>query len=117
MTLLQIYEDYKALNGEIEAYFAKWTEEGMEVEKEELQKKMAAKKEKLEALLESFTDEVFASADEQNAKDLKYLMMDTLFLMMDMLHFSNYEDLGRCKMRAVNYLGKRRRAEAQLHFR
>ena len=48
---------------------------------------------------------------EANYKDLRYLVMDILFLANDLAHFYKCDELGRFKMRALNYFNKRRRAD------
>lgn len=117
MELVQIYESYKKMNLRLEEYLRNWAENQVEIEVKNLQEMLNGIKEELERLLDSVTDQIEKSEEEQNIKDLKYLMMDTMFLIMDLLHMSSYNEMGRCKMRAINYLGKRRRAEADLDIR
>lgn len=52
--------------------------------------------------------------DETNAnnlQDLKYLIMDALFASLDLTTFYSYKEVERFKMRAVNFVNKRKRAE------
>lgn len=49
--------------------------------------------------------------DENNLKDLRYLIMDSIFLASDLVRFYEAGDLGRFKMRVLNFLNKKRRAE------
>lgn len=49
--------------------------------------------------------------DLENLKDLKYLIMDALFISSDLVAFYKYKQPERFKMRAVNYINKKRRAE------
>lgn len=49
--------------------------------------------------------------DLENLKDLKYLIMDALFISADLVAFYKYNQPERFKMRAVNYINKKRRAE------
>lgn len=49
--------------------------------------------------------------EKENLNDLKYLVVDALFIALDLVHFYNCEEVERFKMRAVNYINKRRKAE------
>ena len=117
MEIVQIYESYKKMNRKLEEYLQNWVENQVEIEAFNFQEILNDTKEELERLLDNITDKMEKTEEEQNIKDLKYLMMDTMFLVMDLLHLSNYNEMGRCKMRAINYLGKRRRGEAELDMR
>ncbi|GAB6169825.1 hypothetical protein JCM1393_22850 [Clostridium carnis] len=49
--------------------------------------------------------------DSENLKDLKYLIMDGVFITSDLVAFYEHKHFERFKMRAVNYINKKRRAE------
>ena len=49
--------------------------------------------------------------NKQNLQDLKYLTMDVLFASLDLTTFYSYKEEERFKMRAVNFVNKRKRAE------
>ena len=49
--------------------------------------------------------------DIDNLKDLKYLIVDTLFLTFDLNNFYKLKEFERFKMRFANYVNKRRRDE------
>lgn len=68
-------------------------------------------RENFEQLMEKCNELEVASEDEDNLKDLKYLLIDSLFLAMDLQGFFEVGELGRFKMRVLNYLNKKRRAE------
>ncbi|MGL5085954.1 MAG: hypothetical protein ACRC68_09640 [Clostridium sp.] len=58
------------------------------------------------------TDVMEVEAKEQeNYRDLKYLVMDALFISADLTAFYKYKQPERFKMRATNYINKKRRAE------
>lgn len=46
-----------------------------------------------------------------NLQDLKYFAMDALFAGLDLANFYSLKEVERFKMRAVNYVNKKRRAE------
>lgn len=46
--------------------------------------------------------------DKDNLKDLKYLIVDTLFLTFDLNNFYKLKEFERFKMRFANYVNKRR---------
>lgn len=48
------------------------------------------------------------SKDIDNLKDLQYLVVDGLFLTIDLINFYNLEEYDRFKMRASNYINKDR---------
>ena len=49
--------------------------------------------------------------NKDNLKDLKYLIVDTLFLTFDLNNFYKLKEFERFKMRFANYVNKRRREE------
>lgn len=49
--------------------------------------------------------------NKDNLKDLKYLIVDTLFLTFDLGNFYRLKEFERFKMRFTNYINKRRREE------
>lgn len=66
---------------------------------------------KFEKLMEQASQLEVAPDQEENLKDLKYLIMDHLFLARDLACFYEINELGRFKMRALNAINKKRRAE------
>ena len=54
--------------------------------------------------------------NKDNLKDLKYLIVDTLFLTFDLNNFYKLKEFERFKMRFVNYVNKRRRDEMLKSF-
>lgn len=112
MQLLEIYEAYKE---ESKAYLD-WIEELVEQDfegytKEEISSKLSYAKKKFEDFMEQSGVIEVEEKQEANYKDLRYLVMDILFLANDLAHFYKCDELGRFKMRALNYFNKRRRAD------
>lgn len=54
--------------------------------------------------------------NKDNLKDLKYLIVDTLFLTFDLNNFYKLKEFERFKMRFANYVNKRRRDEMLKSF-
>lgn len=54
--------------------------------------------------------------NKDNLKDLKYLIVDTLFLTFDLNNFYKLKEFERFKMRFANYVNKRRRYEMLKSF-
>ena len=49
--------------------------------------------------------------NKNNLQDLKYFVMDALFAALDLTTFYSYKEVERFKMRAANYVSKKRRAQ------
>lgn len=111
MELVEIYNEYKNLNDTLQAFLEKFIEPEASMEAEQLKEIFEETKSGIEHLLDASADITIPSEHEEDFKDLKYLMTDTLFLLMDLANFCTYNEIGRCKMRAINYLGKRKRVE------
>lgn len=110
MTLLDAYEKYKKINNDYSRFIEIMiNKEGFNfTDKEEVD------------LLEKYNIEIHQlkisidnveSTDDENLKDLNYLIMDLMFLSVDLINFYNYKEVERFKMRAVNYINKQRRKE------
>ena len=110
MELIKIYEQYREISNQLQLYLEKFiatentTCDEIKPTLEEVQKG-------IEHLLNCTTDLEVGEAHQEDLQDLKYLITDTFFLLMDLINFCNYQELGRCQMRAINYLGKRKRVE------
>ncbi len=80
------------------------------VSEEEIELKLKEAKEFFESLKEE-SDKIEVSEDEiNNLRDLKYLIVDSFFLMIDLENFYKYKEMERFKMRAINHINKRMRA-------
>lgn len=111
MELVQVYEDYKKLHTKLQTYLEAFINEEELKDKERFKETLTSVQTQVEELLHQATQVNETSENEQDIKDLNYLMTDTLFLMMDLKHFANHDEIGRCRMRMINYLGKRQRAQ------
>lgn len=110
INLVEIYENYRSLNNKLQEFLEEFirTEE---VKCEDIKITFEDVKVGIEQLLETASTLVVDEEYDRDLKDLKYLLTDTLFLLMDLINFCTYNELGRCQMRAINYLGKRKRVE------
>ncbi len=110
MTILNVYNDYKSLNEEIIEFINRVLSEDSILED------TLYIKESINILIEKLDNIKVAgdlidvdSENKQNLNDLKYLIHSTLFLLSDLEHFYNINELTRFKMRAVNYINHARR--------
>lgn len=110
MDLAQVYENYRSLNNKLQEFLEQFIQT-TEVKCEDIKITFEDVKVGIEQLLETATSLEVEEEHEADLKDLKYLLTDTLFLLMDLINFCTYNELGRCQMRAINYLGKRKRVE------
>ena len=82
----------------------------------ELTAQLTATREVFEMLMTQISSLEVEQDQEENLKDLKYLVMDALFLAGDLEQFYKHQEIGRVKMRVLNALNKKRRAEAYGNF-
>lgn len=111
MELVQVYDQYKNINKTLEAFLEKYIETEETMSAQSLQEIFQDTQGGIEKLLNDAAEVQVDCEHENDLKDLKYLMTDTLFLLMDLSNFCAHNEMGRCKMRAINYLGKRKRVE------
>ncbi|MDD6796204.1 MAG: hypothetical protein PUE01_12485 [Clostridiaceae bacterium] len=112
MELVQIYEEYNSLNKEFIAFLDKVLLSNFEgYSEEEVNNILVNVRDKMENL-KVLSDSIEENEDNRdNLRDLKYLVVDTFFLLLDLINFYKHKEIERFKMRAVNYINKRRRAE------
>ena len=110
MQLIEVYEQYKDINNQLQLYLEKFiaTED---ITCDEIKPTLEDVQKGIEYLLNCTTELEVEESHKEDLQDLKYLITDTFFLLMDLINFCNYQELGRCQMRAINYLGKRKRVE------
>lgn len=112
MSLLSIYEEYVQANKEyvdfidkiINDDFSSYTED-------EINKKLVVYKDYFEKLRDNIEKTDITNEADENVKDLKYLLVDVLFLAIDLYNFYNAKEIERFKMRGINYIRKRRVAD------
>lgn len=112
MKLVEIYEQYMNINNEYTSWIEALVNEDFQNDAEPLIKiRLQDTKEQFEKLMAACSELEVDEKDEENFKDLRYLVMDSLFLAADLEAFYNVNELGRFKMRVLNYLNKKRRAD------
>lgn len=114
MELIQIYETYNILNKEYIEVIEKIVSEQNYEKQEETSIRLKEIKQQLEELMDQSSELTSEEINEQNLKDLRYLITDSFFLAVDLLHFYEHNEIGRFKMRVVNYLNKKRRHELSI---
>lgn len=112
MNLVEIYSAYKEESTE---YFS-WLEAVVDSDFQNdatpiIRVRLIDTKEQFEKWMEACSNLEVEEKDQDNLKDLRYLILDSLFLAADLVRFFETDDLGRFKMRVLNYLNKKRRAE------
>lgn len=116
MKLIETYEKYKMIDSTFNSFIENLLEGNLEEYSEIVEKKLTEYKNMFEDLkVESDTIEV----DEEKTndlRDLKYLIVDCFFLLIDLENFYKYKEFERFKMRAVNHINKRRRASFAQYF-
>lgn len=112
MELVQIYEEYNSLNKEFIAFLDRALLNNFEgYSEEEINNILLDIRNRMEDL-KALSDEIEETEENRdNLRDLKYLVVDTFFLLLDLINFYKHNEIERFKMRAVNYINKRRRAE------
>lgn len=111
MDLLNSYEEYVQLNKEYVAFIEELIHKNFEGFKEDdIKEKLTIAKSNFERLRNQI-DGLNIDINDENLKDLKYLVIDALFLAIDLYNFYNSQEIERFKMRGVNYIRKRRVAD------
>lgn len=114
MTLINIYEEYTNINNEYLTYIEGLVNSDIsDCSDDNIMDKLILFKNNFESIkIKLDVCEVdIEEKDIENLKDLKYLVMDALFISADLVTFYKYKQPERFKMRAVNYINKKRRAE------
>lgn len=112
MNLVEIYEAYRVVSVE----YIEWLEIVVQSDFQNdaepiIRLRLIDTKKQFEEWMEQCNELEVEEKDETNLKDLRYLILDSLFLAADLVRFFETDDLGRFKMRVLNYLNKKRRAE------
>lgn len=112
MELVELYQSYSEVNKDYMAFIEETVNADFKnSEQEAILQTLVKAKESFEELMAASNELNPREDDETNFKDLKYLLVDTLFLAIDLLDFYKAGEEGRFKMRVLNHLNKKRRAE------
>ncbi|MGL4760175.1 MAG: hypothetical protein ACRC6T_07695 [Sarcina sp.] len=112
MDLVTLYNEYKKYAAEYMSYIFELASSDMGTcEDESVLDKLKAYQIKFEDIKIKADVVEVDEANMQNLQDLKYLTMDVLFAAADLTTFYSYKEVERFKMRAMNIVNKRKRAE------
>lgn len=107
--LSEIFDQYVKLNGEYVKFINEIVNNNFaDYSEDEIMSKLVEGKKNFEALISEID---ICENDEEDGlflKDVKYSLVDGLFLTIDLYNFYNAKELARFKMRAVNYIRKGR---------
>ncbi len=112
MGLVELYQSYSEINRDYMTFIEETVSTDFKNNQpEEILQLLTQAKKGFEELMAASNEIELREADETNFKDLKYLLVDALFLAIDLLDFYKVGEEGRFKMRVLNHLNKKRRAE------
>ena len=111
MNLQNVYEEYNNTSKEYINLINNILKDDLKEFNYETLVSLKEYKEKFEVLMERASEIITGDENEINLKDLKYLILDTIFLSSDLMYFYDLKETERFKMRFANFLNKRRRAE------
>ncbi len=112
MELINVYQEFIKENDVYMDFVMQLVDtDFMMIIPEVIKSELVSGKEKFEKLMESVNALEVEKEQEENLGDLKYLIMDSVLLASDLAHFYKLNELGRFKMRALNAINKKRRAE------
>ena len=116
MKLIETYKKYKMIDTDFNSFIENLLDSKLEDYSELVANKLTQYKDIFENLkVES--DAIEVDEDKVNdLRDLKYLIVDSFFLIIDLENFYKYKEFERFKMRAVNHINKRRRASFAQYF-
>lgn len=103
--ILNVYEKFSVLNNELITYLNELISDDL---KEKREDEIISKFDKILSDIEELkfeSDEIVAVGFElDKVNNLRYSIMNSLFLISDLLHFYKLNEIERFKMRAVNYI-------------
>lgn len=112
MSLLSTYDEYIEVNKAYIEFINEIVNNNFNgYSEEEIMTILVDGKNKFEELRSKTDKEEVLDEDDVNLKDLKYLVIDGLFLSIDLFNFYKCKEIERFKMRAINYIRKRRVAD------
>lgn len=112
MELVNVYQEFMKENDAYMDFVMQLVDtDFMMIIPEVISSELVSGREKFEKLMESVSALEVEKDQEENLSDLKYLIMDSVLLASDLAHFYKLNELGRFKMRVLNAINKKRRAE------
>ena len=105
----EIFNKYVELNGQYVKFVNEIVNNNFEnYSEEEIMSRLVDGKKNFEDLMSQIDECKNDEEDGLFLKDVKYSVVDGLFLTIDLYNFYNSKELERFKMRAVNYIRKGR---------
>lgn len=112
MDLLNVYENYKDFNKNFINFINDIIiNDFSNIDRTEIMNKLVEGRDFFSNLQNQCETIDIENKDIDNLKDLQYLVVDGLFLTIDLINFYNLEEYDRFKMRASNYINKDRLSE------
>lgn len=112
MDLLNTYEEYKNYKNQYVLFIEELFNSNLKAYSNEIALEKLEEAFKTFEMFNSRTDDMkVEEKDEENLRDLRYLIFDSLLLSSDLLKFYKYNEVERFKMRTINYINKVRREE------
>lgn len=112
MDLLNTYEEYKNYKNQYVVFIEELFNSNLKAYSREIVLEKLEEAFKTFEMFNSRTDSMkVEEKDEENLRDLRYLIFDSLLLSSDLLKFYKYNEVERFKMRTINYINKVRREE------
>lgn len=112
MNLIKAYEEYTRVNNDYVNFIEGLVNSDLgDCNETQIKAHLLCAQNSFESIKIRIDVEKVEEKDQENLRDLKYLVMDALFISADLVAFYKYKQPERFKMRAVNYINKKRRAE------
>lgn len=111
MDLANKYEAYTQVKKGYLEYIEGLVESDFSGDQEAIQIRLKEVRVQLEELMGQIEEIEMTKENEDNLKDFKYLLVDILFLAMDLEDLYTHKDLGRFKLRVINYSNKQKYTE------
>lgn len=112
MDLIKAYEEYTRVNNNYVNSIERLVNSDLgDCNEEHIKEQLLSAQNSFESIKIRIDVVEVEEKEEENLRDLKYLVMDALFISADLVAFYKYKQPERFKMRAVNYINKKRRAE------
>ncbi|MBU3104260.1 hypothetical protein [Clostridium gasigenes] len=112
MNLIKAYEEYTRVNNDYVNFIEGLVNSDLgDCNETQIKDHLLCAQNSFESIKIRIDVEKVEEKDQENLRDLKYLVMDALFISADLVAFYKYKQPERFKMRAVNYINKKRRAE------
>lgn len=112
MDLVDLYNEYMKVSEQYMTYIFELSKDSLGTcENEQVLDKLKSYQIKFEDMIIKANVLEVDEENKNNLQDLRYLVMDILLVATDLSAFHGYKEVERFKMRAVNFVNKRKRAQ------